>query len=91
MGQAAELGRAAGKLPGSAMTYVDPLVGKFILIEAVRTAVVEAPIGVGYFLIRFDDTGAPAPGPLAVIDIAELAGSVGADGDPPGLAVLRQR
>lgn len=84
MGQAAELGRAAGKLPWSAMTYVDPLLGKFFLVEVVRTGVVEAPTAVGYFLIRFDDAGAAAPGPLAIIDIAEMAGNVGADGDPPG-------
>jgi hypothetical protein len=32
------------------MTYVDPLVGKFILIEAVRTAVVESAHRRGTFL-----------------------------------------
>jgi hypothetical protein len=63
------------------MTYVDPLLGKFFLVEAVRTGVVEAPIGVGYFLVRLDDTG--APGPLAVVDIAEISGDFGEDGDPP--------
>jgi hypothetical protein len=41
-----------------------------------------APIGTAHFVIRFDDVG--AEGPVAIIDIAEMAGSVGADGDPPG-------
>ena len=59
----------------------DPLLGKFFLVETVRTGVVECPIGVGSFLIRFDDpTGS---GPLAVVDLEELAGSVDSDGDPP--------
>ena len=60
----------------------DPLLGKFFLVEAVRTGVVEAPIGIGFFVVRFDDATTAAP--LAIIDISEMAGSVDSDGDPPG-------
>jgi hypothetical protein len=61
---------------------MDPLLGNFFLAEAARTGTVVAPIGIAHFVIRFDDVG--AEGPVAIIDIAEMAGSVGADGDPPG-------
>jgi hypothetical protein len=60
----------------------DPLLGKFFLAEEARTGVVEAPIGIGFFVVRFDDAATASP--RAIIDISEMAGSVAPDGDPPG-------